>query len=296
MQSEQPFFIVGAQRSGTTMLRLMLNAHPRLVVPFESSFITLYDRRLHEYGELTVRANVKRLLADIGRDMHVSRGGLIVDRDAILAKDIRTYADLVRAIFEVYAQSRGKPRWGDKTPDYGSDMDVLWRLFPGCKIIHIVRDGRDVAVSNRGISWGVRSLPRVAQLWRWETMVTRKLGRMIGTHYMELRFEDLVTNPARELQRICAHLGEEFDEAMLRYHESAAKEMPAESMQWHRSSVSAPKIDKIGLWRRELSTADRIIFEDHAGDALDEFGYERERHPRTLGSRTKELLYALRGR
>ena len=277
------------------MMRLMLNAHPRLVVPFESNFIPSFYRRLYEYGDLTTQSNVGRLLTDIGTNEHVMRGKLIADRAAILARPIRSYADLIRAIFDVYAESLKKPHWGDKTPGYGSQLDVLWRLFPGCRIIHIIRDGRDVAISNRGISWGIHNIPTMARAWRWETMITRKLGHMLGEQYMELHYEDLVTDPPRELRRICAHIGEDYDNAMLLYHEVATSNMPADSLQWHSSSVSAPNMDKIGLWRRELSIADRTIFEEHAGDVLHEFGYPLERYPRTIRSRMKEMLYALRG-
>lgn len=295
-QNTNPFFVVGAQRSGTTMLRLMLNAHPRLVVPFESAFIPKYHRRAGEYGDLSQPANIARLLDDIRGEPHVARGGLVTDPAAVLAASPRSYAELVRSIFERHAAAKGKPRWGDKTPGYGSDLDILWQLFPGCRVIHVVRDGRDVALSNRGISWGVCSMPRIASLWRWETMLTRKLGNMIGAHYMEVRYEDLVRNPERELRRICAHIEEDFDRAMLDYHRSARDEMPQESLQWHGSSITPPDDAKVFQWRRALSLADRIIFEDHAGDALEAFGYLRENHPPTVRSRARMLIYAALGR
>ena len=291
-----PFFVVGAQRSGTTMLRLMLNAHPRLCVPFESGFIPKFFRHLAQYGDLTLANNAARLLQDIGREPHVSRGSLIPNPETVLATAPGSYAELVRAIFEAYAAKKAKPRWGDKTPGYGSDMDILWQLFPGCRIIHIVRDGRDVAISNRGLSWGIYSVPRVAALWRWETMVTRKLGRMIQANYMEVRYEDLVLDPERELRRICAHIGECYDASILDYHRTAEREMPHDSLRWHRSSVLAPNKEKVSQWRNHLSVSDRIIFEEHAGDALDEFGYPREFHPPTIRSRARMLVYAALGR
>jgi hypothetical protein len=105
----------------------------------------------------------------------------------------------------------------------------------------------------------------------------------------------LVKEPERELRRICSHIGEDFSDSMLRYHEGAIAEMPAESLQWHASSVSKPSPAKIGLWRAKLSVADRAIFEKYAGDALSEFGYELELHRDTILSRGRELIYALAG-
>lgn len=296
MQSQLPFFVVGAQRSGTTMLRLMLNAHPRIAVPHESGFIPEFHARLRDYGDLSVRDNAARLLDDIARSRHAARGKLVFDSEAVLAAPIAGYADLIRSIFCVYAARRGKPRWGDKTPGYGTHLEVLWELFPGCTIVHIVRDGRDVALSNRGVSWGIRDLTKVARQWRWETVVTRKLGRMLGAHYLEVRYENLVQHAEAELRRICAHIGEDYDASMLHYHETARDEVPAESLQWHASSIRPPDSDKIAMWRYGLTETDRIIFEEHAGDALAEFGYLCERRARTWRSRIRSIAYTIQGR
>jgi hypothetical protein len=291
-----PFFVVGAQRSGTTMLRLMLNAHSRLAVPFESVFIPKFFRRAEQYGDLGERENLARLLEDIRGERHVARGQLIPDVAAILDAAPRSYAELVTTIFSVYASRKGKPRWGDKTPGYGSELDVLSTLFPESKVIHIVRDGRDVALSNRTLSWGIRSMPRAASAWRWETLLTRKLGRMLGGDYLEVRYEDLVRNPEAELRRICTHIGEHYEPDMLQYHRSASDEMPQESLKWHGNSVRPPDNRKVFQWREQLSIADRVIFEDHAGDALEEFGYAREFHPPTIASRARMVVYAALGR
>lgn len=296
MPHSVPFFLVGAQRSGTTMLRLMLNAHPRLCVPFESAFIPRFYAQLHQYGSLDQPGNVARLLDDIAQVPHVRRGKLLDDRDGVLAASPKSYAEVIAAIFSLHAARKGKARWGDKTPGYGSDLDVLWKVFPGCRVIHMIRDGRDVALSNRSVSWGIPSMPRIAELWKWETTLTRKLGNMIGEHYMELRYEDLVRGPERELRRVCEHLQEPYDPVMLEYHRSAASEMPQESMQWHRNSVRPPDTQKVFQWQRELTITERIIFDQHAGDALEAFGYVRECLAPTIRSRARMLMYAAFGR
>ncbi|WP_041354885.1 sulfotransferase [Nitrosococcus halophilus] len=96
----EPFFIVGVHRSGTTMLRLMVNNHPNIAVPFESVFIPEFYRRLADYGDLTKQESVANLLRDIAAHPFVRRGGLIPgDMDTILARPIKSYADLIHAIF-----------------------------------------------------------------------------------------------------------------------------------------------------------------------------------------------------
>ena len=278
------------------MLRLMLNAHSRLSIPFESAFVPKFYRCADQYGDLAQHQNIARLLEDIRRERHVVRGELIPDAAAVLATGPKSYAGLVNAIFATHAATKSKPRWGDKTPGYGSDLDILWKLFPGSKVIHVVRDGRDVALSNRTLSWGIYSMPRVASAWRWETLLTRKLGHMIDAHYLEVRYEDLVQDPERELRRICTHIGERYEPTMLEYHRSARDEMPRESLQWHGSSVLPPDKGKAFQWQRQLSRTDRIIFEDHAGDALEAFGYLREFLAPTIASRARMLMYAVLGR
>jgi hypothetical protein len=287
----QPFFVVGAQRSGTTMLRLMLNQHPHLCVPFESGFIPVFERRLGQYGDLRDPRNAARLVRDIAAYPKVSKGELLADPEAVLGQPITGYPDLVRAIFTVYAERKGKARWGDKTPAYVTELDVLWRLFPGCRILHLVRDGRDVALSVRRLSWGSRNLPHIAADWAGKVVLAHKIGGVLGDHYLALRYEDLVRDPEAALRVVCRFLGEPYDPAMLRYERTAKQEMPADSLRWHRSSVRRPDPARAAEWRHAMSRADRIIFEQIAGEALELFGYPREHLSSTWVSRLKNLYY-----
>lgn len=292
-QRPQPFFIVGAQRSGTTMLRLMLNSHPHLAVPFESPFLTDFYGRLDEYGDLSIAENRARLLDDIAANPWVERGELIRDRDAVLARPITTYAELIDAIYAEYARRRDKRRWGDKTPTATSEIDLLRDIFPRGKIIHLVRDGRDVALSLRRVSWGSSHILRVARDWRWRTTLAHKMGKLCGDDFMEIRYEDLVRNPARILQQVCGFLDEPYDPVMLDYHLDARAEIPASSLQWHKSSIRKPDPTKAYEWKRAMSVADRSIFEEIAGDALEMFGYDLEHHPPTLLSKLRKAYYQL---
>lgn len=273
------------------MLRLMLNAHPNLAVPFESDFIPRFYLKHVEYGDLRIRENAAKLLEAISENSFVKRGKLIQDPHAVLSNSIASYRDLVNAIFGEYAKRNGKDRWGDKTPSYVSELDILWNLFPGCRIVHLVRDGRDVAASLGRLEWGSGHIPTVAEDWRWKTTLAHKIGAVLGEHYLEVRYEDLVLSTEETLRTICAFLKEPFHGDMLDFHVTAEKEMPSESMKWHRTSVQAPDDRKVSMWKRQMSLSDRIIFEQIAGATLDLFGYEREHHPSTWGSRLKKLYY-----
>jgi hypothetical protein len=272
--SESPFFIIGSQRSGTTMLRLMLNSHSRLCVPFESAFIPEFAKRLYEFGDLAEEANLRRLLEEIGRHKFVERGRLLPDIQAVLDRKPRTYSEVVDAIFGELAAREGKPRWGDKTPSYVTEMDVLHRLFPNAKFIHLVRDGRDVALSIMHTSWGPSNLTRAAEDWRRKLELAHKMAAMLPGATLEIRFEDLVRDPAVILARICKFLGEEYEPQMLQYHESARERMPEVSMKWHQNSVTEVNQDKVFEWKTRMSKADRAVFQDVAGPVLETFGYE----------------------
>lgn len=276
------------------MLRLMLNSHPQLAVPHESKFILSLYPELPKYGDLSRRENVARLLDDIAEHQAVKAGQLIVDRRLVLKQPIASYAQLVDAIMRTKAQSLGKARWGDKTPFYTPSIDVLWRLFPEAKIVHLVRDGRDVLLSHKKVSWLSNSLPKIAADWRWMTTICHKVGSVRGPDFfLEIKYEDLVRQPEAILRQICAFLGEEFAPEMLLYHRTARQEVPTESLRWHESSVQAPDPAKLLQWKTRLSRADRIIFEQIAGDTLDLFGYERENLKSTWGSRGRNLYYSV---
>lgn len=290
----EPFFVLGAQRSGTTMMRLMLNSHGRLAVPHETVFVTQFFRKLDGYGDLRRVENLRRLLDDIADHPLVKRGKLIPDQEAVLAHEPKSYSGLIDAIMTAYAKSQGKARWGDKTPYYTPDIDVLNQIFPRAKFIQVLRDGRDVALSQRDIGWLSNNSFALAQDWRWKTTLCHKVGRSLGPgRYLEVRYEDLVREPETSLRMVCAFLGEEFDPQMLRYHEVADKVVPSESLKWHRNSVRAPDASKIFAWKKKLPKTDRIIFEEVAGDTLEYFGYERAAVDPTFLTKLRKIYYTV---
>ena len=288
-----PIFLLGSQRSGTTMLRLMMNNHPNLAIPHESAFITIYYRKLEEYGDLGNNDNARRLLSDVSQHPLVRRGRLIKEPEAILSRPIACYRDFVDAVFQAYADSLGKARWGDKTPFYTPDIDLLHRIFPNAKFLHLVRDGRAVVLSQKSIEWMSDNLPKLILDWSWKTTIAHKVGSALGDNFLEIRYEDLVRQPEKMLRKICEFIGENYDAAMLSYSEKAGEVVPTDSLKWHRNSIKPPDPSRLDNWKTDMTKAERIIFEQLAGDTLDLFGYEREHLTPTMASRALKLYHVL---
>jgi hypothetical protein len=188
-----------------------------------------------------------------------------------------TTGEAIAAIFETYAERQGKPRWGDKTPLYMQQLPLLERVFPDAIWVHLVRDGRDAALSflelPEGFSGKTWALPRtVAQFaarWRTEILAARRLGRHAGGRYLELRYEDLVAEPERELRRICEHASLPWEPGMLDHtRASDTAHMPE-----HRN-LAQPPTPGLRDWRSQMPREDALAFEQVAGDVLRSAGYE----------------------
>ena len=273
--------VLGVSRSGTTLLKAMLDAHSQLAIPSESYFLPqLWDR----HGEQPER---DAFVDDLGRLERLREWGVDPAQVRERLPERPAFAEAVQSIYRVYAESRGKLRFGDKTPLYMQHLNVLERAFPDARYVHIVRDGRDAAASMRAMTRKPRfnlSRPRgvgdFAAAWQREVLAARLFGR---THpYHELRYEDLVEEPESRLREVCAFLELEYEPGMLEYHR---REDP--SLYADHPRLAEPPTRETRSWRKELSPADAELFEAIAGDLLAELGYERA-HPRP-GRRARAL-------
>jgi hypothetical protein len=265
-----PFFIVGSARSGTTLLRLILNAHPDVAVPPESRFITELWTGQHEI-------ELGAFLNSLAVHKRFETWDLPIEAVAeeIGATTKVDYADAVSAAFSAYARVNGKSRWGDKTPRYVERIDLLAQLFPGARFIHLVRDGRNVALSYANVPFGPKTVGKAAALWRARVIAGRTGGAALGgERYLEIRYEDLVEDPAGETKDICEFLDLTFDPGMLDYTERArGSVLPRASM--YNPHVTEPPQTNVRSWQDSMPPDQVEIFEAVAGDALSLLAYER---------------------
>jgi hypothetical protein len=286
-------FVVGVGRSGTTLLRMMLDAHPQLAIPPETHFI---NPLIQASGKL--RFNPSVACKAIVNDQRRRWNDFGLERDDLLAafQEVEPFntTDALRAFYVLYASQHGKPRWGDKTPDYIRKMKKIQKSLPEARFIHVIRDGRDAGLSqnSRIAKRGKDPIPPKEMARRWRKRIVKsRIDAEEVEHYIEVRYEDLITDTESVLRRVCEHTEIEFEPTMLRYHERAeerlqemAGALPAkkgrpereagERIEAHALTTKPPQADRVAVWKQEMSESENAEFEAAAGYLLDDLGYE----------------------
>jgi hypothetical protein len=282
-------FIVGVGRSGTTMLRLMLDSHPDLAIPPETHFVPELIDAIEAGASPGQAAETMTAVRQWG-DLHTEPADVVARWERL---DEFAAGPALRAFYEMYAERQGKPRYGEKTPAYVRSMVKIEGALPEARFIHVIRDGRDVALSRWKRTLGGKDpapAGQVAETWQRRIRRAQRHGRKVS-HYLELRYEDLVTDTEPNLRRIADFLELPWDPVMLRYHEHAAERMAemardlpasdgkptrpgAERMQAHAMTQKPPDPSAMYRWKERMSPADIAAFDAAAGELLAELGYE----------------------
>ena len=284
-------FLVGCPRSGTTMLRLMLDAHPSLAIPPESHFIPLVARVRSRY-EAGDAFDAERMARDVAKTLRFADWQL--PPEAVFAEIARSrprdLAGAIEAFFVAYAGAHGKERWGDKTPGYSIEMPLIASLFPDARFVHLVRDGRNVALSLMEVPRPPRSFAEAAQVWATRIRVARRDAKALEGSMLEIRYEDLVDDPETALKQICGHVELDWDEAMLEYHRGDPSAAVPERNWGHHRNLAKPPTRGLREWRESMTRQDQELFEAIAGEELTALGYERRFPETTTTARTLALV------
>jgi hypothetical protein len=263
------------------MLRLMLDRHPDVAIPPESHFIPELYRRRRRYGRGGRVSRIDPFVRDLQAHHRFREWELPLD--AVRQELGRSGEDLplgraFEAVFRAYAAALGKPRWGDKTPDYVDDLPLLARLFPTARFVHLIRDGRDVALSVLDLRHLHRHAASVAFFWGRQIRAARAAAAALPGRYLEVRYERLVADPEGELRALCAFLDLPFEQAMLRGDPRDRERIPAGRRRLHSAAVTKPR-EGVRDWRRDMSRAEVEEFEAVAARDLSATGYEPSTRP-----------------
>lgn len=269
MLREGPIFIVGAPRSGTTLLRNALNRHSRIAICRETEFRHYVYRRRAAFGPLSDRRNRERVVGEYLALERIRRTRLnLRDLRECLMEEGDSYPALFSSMLRFYMRVHSKQRWGEKTPDHAFFADKLLAWYPGATVIHMLRDPRDVVASLMDMPSFPNSALGNANLWLSFNRAALRANREPG--YVQVRYEDFVAHPERELRRLCDFTGESFCDQM-----AVPQPDPGADRPWFQRAERPITESRVNIWRERLSKCDASLVEWYIGGQLEAFGYQR---------------------
>ncbi|MGD9507178.1 MAG: sulfotransferase [Geminicoccaceae bacterium] len=271
----RPFFILGAPRSGTSLLSRMLDSHPAVAVPDETKIFETFAPLLPLYGDLRQPGRLRRLVDDILGWRWIRRLPHVPAADAVLARVARPdLGGVFAALLDCWTEAHGKKRWGEKTPNNVYFWPEIEAAFPDAAAVHILRDGRDVAISQIKAPFGPKSMATAAERWMSFVGAARAIGERIGPErFVEIRYEDLLAAPEATITGILRLIGEPFDPAVLNFHE---RRRPVGTDPVNDRNIQKPlQAANSGKWEAEVGRHEIEVFEAIAGSMLDMCGYQR---------------------
>lgn len=291
-------FIVGVGRSGTSMLQVMFNAHPKITFLPETSFLRNYV--LNGKNKSFKRAEEKKaFLETLKQDPRLKRLHL-ADLDSLVKKS--------ESHFEVYKNVLKEYKnyvVGDKDPRLIDYLESIKYYFPNSKIVHIIRDPRDVVLSRTKADWS-KHWPFSLHSYLYNTQVARgrKQGQeLFGEDYIEIKYENLIRNPAKELKILCESLKLDFNESMLDFGEKAKDLVDESEMQWKKEVLGPLLHDNHGKWKQELSPKKIDLIQKICKSSFDmdgyklaeeDYGFSLSTQFHVLGSKIFKIIYPLR--
>jgi len=279
-RNKAPVFVTGCCRSGTTLLyHMLLSAGNFAVYRMESATFTHLEPL---FRPLNNEANKRRMLNAWYKTRLYTRSGLQPsDIEERIMAECRNGGDFLRILMEGICRKQGVERWAEKTPEHLLYLPRIKETIPNAIIIHVIRDGRDVALSLEKLSW-IRRLPwdrkrsgmAAAIYWEWMVNQGRRDGRMLAGDYVEVHYEDLVHKPAEVLKSLGAFIDHDLDYERITRVAIGAVSVP-------NTAFKVDQRSPVERWKLSLSQKDVAILEGLVGDTLQELGYELGTNPPT---------------
>ena len=281
---DRPVFVGGCPRSGTTLLRSMLNAHPSLALPRETHFVLEAYARCARFGDLRDDGNRMRLAKWIATRKRTQFDRLELERDRAVSELYRappTVGSVVGTALKLFADRFNKPRWGDKRPMHVQELPAIFDMFPDAQFIAIVRDPRAVVASMKKLgwleSWYDGTVAGGVDRWLHSVRAGRQgLRRYRDDQLLEIRYEDLVDDPAGVLGHMCAFLGLSADglDPMLQFHRSDT-DIPTPQRSKYHPKLMQPVTDAaLQSWNGVLTLEEVAFIERTTSREMAQYGYE----------------------
>ena len=266
VSEESPVIIGGCARSGTTLMRVMIDTHPNIYCGPET-------------GLLYLRTMTRRKIRKLSRKLEIPEIGL-----RAMMRDAASYFQFVEALFGYLRQRAGKPRWGDKSPQNVLHLDRIFYHFPDARFIHMIRDGRDAAcslrtfpqyrmVDGRRVELDTRN-PLDQCIRRWIHDVETGMRWRRDPRYIEVKYEELIEGDEETLIRVFEFLGEPWDERVTKYYDIKSPSRSEDKMLQNPGATQPIYRTAHERWRKEFTEEDKQMFKAMAGELLVTLGYE----------------------
>jgi hypothetical protein len=273
-----PIFIIGTERSGTNLLRLILNSHPNIAIPHPPHIMKNFFKLEPLYSDLCKDINFKRLIQDVVKmvQLHPYPWGIKIDQDKIF-RDIqeRNLINICFAIYDQYLASTHKKRWGCKSTFMLYHVALIRQYHPYAKFIYMVRDGRDVAVSAKETIFNRYSVYFIAGLWKKEQEIgIYWLNKLSKSDIFLIKYEDLLNRSEETVRSLCSFLNEPYQENLLNFFNTEeAKKSSSLSAAWKNTSSPIIK-HNFEKFKSKLREDEIDLFEAIAALELDYFSYK----------------------
>lgn len=257
------------------MLRLVLDRSPDVAIPTESMIVVDMARMNGRLQPLETDRQFDRLATAVWRHPKVREwhlAGAPPRREGRMGEE--AYRAALEAPYLAYAGMHGKARWGDKTPYYVNHIDEIRRVFPEARIVNVVRDGRDVALSLLRVPFGPANVWAAAHQWRAAVDAGDRAATALGDDLITVRYEDIVADPAATVPAICQFLEIAYEPGMLAIQETPPEKIASGQESWFTELFAGISAGSVGKWRHQMSPRDVALFESIAGAALARHGYE----------------------
>jgi Sulfotransferase family len=271
---DAPIFIVGASRSGTSLIRNILNRHPRIAICGETHFHHYVYKRRRSFGDLTDLKNRRRLIEEY---LALKRLRFITDPAGLTETLLRqgtSYQALFTNFVKYHTVSGSKQRWGEKTPQHAFFAETLCEWYPAGTILHMIRDPRDVVASLQRMPWAHDTVVPNARRWLSHNLAAHRCNG--APQYFPVHYEALVAQPEQEVARICARLGEEYFPGLL---DPTGHQVYPPPAPWTQGATQPITTERLGSWRQELTPKQVAQIEWIVGPHMETFGYERASDP-----------------
>lgn len=272
-----PIFIIGTERSGTNLMRLILNSHSNITIPHPPHILKNFFGLEPLYSDLKKAGNFKRLIKDVVRsvELHHYPWGVRIDKDKIFRQTKeRNLINVFFGIYDQYLETTNKKRWGCKSTFMINHVALIRHYYPRAKFLYMLRDGRDVALSAKNSIFNRYSVYYIAKLWKNEQQTgIYWLNKLSRDDIFLIKYEMLLSDPEETVKSICYFLGETYEEGMFNFFKSEeAKKSNDISAAW-KNTINPIMKNNSGKFRTELSKKETDLFEAIAGSELDYFSY-----------------------